>query len=603
MSIRFLLFLFLIATPSLSQQKNIDLLDDVSIISSQKELSVHEAISYFKDSIYKKEKLTHVYKKLGNKNWWFLFNINKSKQEKYLTLSFPYLSYGKIFLNKNDTIIPLYKTSYYKDFAYKNVFYRHPTWIIPSDSLNNTQTLLEVKNGGARTRLEFHLETKNEFLKRTQLEYLQFGFFLAFLIAMVIILLYFSLLKKEYNVLFYAAYILCMTIEFLAGKGLGIQLIWSEHSFLSMNIRSISQTIAVFCMGYFYMSFYNFSKDEKISKNIFKWTSVLPLILLTFYVYKYFFGGIKNLYLYVWVILKIIILIWFFNHLFLLKKKRIPAYLVVAFSLPILSIIISQMTNPRYTDSIWYKYGAANIFYIALIIEILLFTRYIFNSVIQSQKKYSELKKISNELKYNFQNKTLEIQEQERNKLLNNVHDTFGGYLEALKLRLFNNNQNNSEKVKEILDAFYEEYRYLLNSLYSPKINSENFIENLIEFIEKINSFASNNINHNFSLKNTKLSSEKCVHIYRIISELTTNAIKYSEASEISINIFKEKKPFIILKVFDNGIGFDKNNLKAKKSYGLNSIKNRVENINGEIIIESEKNKGTKITIKIPEND
>lgn len=585
------------------QQKSVDFLNDVSIISSQKELSPHEAISYFKDSLYKKENLTHIYKKLGNKNWWFQFNVNKSNEEKYLTVSFPYLSYAKVYLSKKDTIVPLYKTSYFKDFAYKNIFYRHPTWIIPADSLNNIKTLLEIKNGGARTRLEFHLETKNKFLKRVQLEYLQFGFFLAFLIAMIIILLYFSLLKKEYNVLFYAAYILCMIIEFLAGKGLGIQLIWSEYSFVSMNIRSISQTIAVFCMGYFYMSFYNFSKEEKNSKNIFKWTSILPLILLTLYVYKYFFGGMKNLYLYVWIILKIIILFWFFNHLFLLKKKRIPAYLVVAFSLPILSIIISQMTNPKYTSSVWWKYGSANIFYIALIIEILLFTRYIFNSVIQSQKKYSELKKISNELKYNFQNKTLEIQEQERNKLLNNVHDTFGGYLEALKLRLFNNNENNSEKIKDILDSFYEEYRYLLNSLYSPKINSENFTENLIEFIEKINSFATNNINHNFSLKNTKLSSEKCVHIYRIISELTTNAIKYSQASEININLFKEKNTFIVLKVSDNGIGFNKNDLKLKKSYGLNSIQDRVIKMNGKTSIESEKNKGTTIIIKVPEND
>ncbi len=603
MSIRFLLFFFLITAASFSQQKKIDLLDDISIISLEKELSVHEAISYFKDSIYKKENLTHIYKKLGNKNWWFQFNINKSNEEKYLTVSFPYLSYAKVYLSKKDTIVPLYKTSYFKDFAHKNIFYRHPTWVIPADSLNNIKALLEIKNGGARTRLEFHLETKNKFLKRIQLEYLQFGFFLAFLIAMVIILLYFSLLKKEYNVLFYAAYILCMIIEFLAGKGLGVQLIWSEYSFVSMNIRSISQTIAVFCMGYFYMSFYNFSKEEKNSKNIFKWTSILPLILLTFYVYKYFFGGMKNLYLYVWVVLKIIILIWFFNHLFLLKKKRIPAYLVIAFSLPILSIIISQMTNPKYTGSVWWKYGSANIFYIALIIEILLFTRYIFNSVIQSQKKYSELKKISNELKYNFQNKTLEIQEQERNKLLNNVHDTFGGYLEALKLRLFNSNEDNSEKIKDILDSFYEEYRYLLNNLYSPKINSENFIENLIEFIEKINSIASNNIIHNFSLKNTKLSSEKCVHIYRIISELTTNAIKYSQASKININLFKEKNTFIVLKVSDNGIGFNKNDLRLKKSYGLNSIQDRVIKMNGKTSIESEKNKGTTIIIKVPEND
>ena len=86
-----------------------------------------------------------------------------------------------------------------------------------------------------------------------------------------------------------------------------------------------------------------------------------------------------------------------------------------------------------------------------------------------------------------------------------------------------------------------------------------------------------------------------------IISELTTNAIKYSKASEINIKIHKEEKEQIILSIKDNGVGFNKASID-KNSYGLKNIKERVQQINGSINIDSTKNIGTIITIKIPRN-
>ncbi|CAL2095902.1 Signal transduction histidine kinase [Tenacibaculum sp. 190524A02b] len=594
-----LLFSFLFSFAQ--EDKTNTIYNQICVISSKEKWGIEEVYHKFKDSNFTKTKLKKLYRKLGKKNWWLYIPVKKANGEQYLTFSFPYLAYGKLYLCKNDSIIPLHRTSYYKKFPYKYLFYRHPTWEIPSDSLNSSEVILKLKNGGSRTRLELHLETKNEFLKRTQTEYIQFGLFIAFLISMICILLFFSILKKEYSVLFYAVYIFCMVIEFLAGKGLGIQFIWSDYPFITKNIRSFTQTFAVFCMGFFYLRFYTFSKDETISKNIFKWGTILTIPLMLLYLYKYLGGGMVSLYLYVWVLLKIIIFIWFVNHIYLARKKRIPNYLVFAFAAPIVSIIISQSINPLNTDSNWWIYGTANIFYIALVIEILCFTRFIFNAVIQSQKKYTQLKKISDELKYSLQNKTIEIQEQERNKLLKNVHDSFGGYLEALKLRLLNKDKDTPKKIEEILNAFDNDYRYLLNNLYAPKINANNFIETLTEFIYKINNITNNIISYNISLENTQLSKEKCIHLYRIISELVTNAIKHSNANKIKIVMSKTTSNTILLEVNDNGLGF--NTSKHYKSFGLQSIQERVTKMKGKFSIQSNKNLGTLVTIKVPENE
>jgi signal transduction histidine kinase len=181
------------------------------------------------------------------------------------------------------------------------------------------------------------------------------------------------------------------------------------------------------------------------------------------------------------------------------------------------------------------------------------------------------------------------------------VHDTFGGYLEALKLRILQKSDNSPEKIQEILDAFYKDYRYLLNSLYAPKINSENFIENLIELCSKLNNLTDCAIIHQFNLEKTELSQEKCINLYRIISELITNSIKHSKASKLEIDISQNINEKIILKVSDNGIGFNTNAI-VSNGFGLDNIKSRVYQLAGILNISSN-SLGTNIIITIPKDE
>ncbi|MEE9409106.1 MAG: ATP-binding protein [Polaribacter sp.] len=606
MKFKLLILLLFYSTLFFSQEDSISIYKELKNFYSEAkdQQTIFDILNKYKEDKFYKEENQKIYKKLGTQVLWNHFALKPSKKKienKYLTISNAYLPYGKIYLKKGNKIDSLYRVSNNKHFPHKNIFYRNPVWKIPVDSILQTDVFLKVKNSSGRTRMALYLESENEFLKRIETEYFYFGLFIAFLISMTLVLVFFAVLKKEYTVLFYALYIITVLFEFLAGKGLGVQYFWSDSSFFTNNIRSFSQTVGVFCIGFFYMKFYKLKTSQIFAKGIFKWGTFLTIPILLLYVYKYFFGGFVNLYLVVWTVLKIIIFTWVLNHLYLTIKKQLPIYLVVAFILPILSVIIGQIMNPSVNNSLGIKFSGPNIYYLTLSLEILLFTRYIFDSVIDTQIKYFKLKKVSDELKYNFQSKTLEVQQQERNKLVNNVHDTFGGYLEALKLRLLQKTENTPEKVQEILDAFYKDYRYLLNSLYAPKINSANFTTSLIEFCEKLDELTSQKINYAFNIDDIDLQQEKCVHLYRIISELTTNAIKYSEATEITILMKQKTEEFVFLQVSDNGIGFKQDKI-SKTGFGLNSVKDRVEQINGSLEIISNK-EGTLFKIEVPVNE
>lgn len=89
------------------------------------------------------------------------------------------------------------------------------------------------------------------------------------------------------------------------------------------------------------------------------------------------------------------------------------------------------------------------------------------------------------------------------------------------------------------------------------------------------------------------------IALLRIIQEAITNIIKHARAKNVNILIYKEDD-HLVLTISDDGIGFDENKSRNKKSsMGLESIQRRVEYLNGETTINSN-TVGTEIIVSIP---
>jgi len=88
------------------------------------------------------------------------------------------------------------------------------------------------------------------------------------------------------------------------------------------------------------------------------------------------------------------------------------------------------------------------------------------------------------------------------------------------------------------------------------------------------------------------------IALFRIIQELVNNSIKHSGARQINVQMICEERR-INLVVQDNGKGFDLKNTDTSKTTGLNSIRSRVESLNGKIDILSSKDNGTEVQIEI----
>lgn len=95
-------------------------------------------------------------------------------------------------------------------------------------------------------------------------------------------------------------------------------------------------------------------------------------------------------------------------------------------------------------------------------------------------------------------------------------------------------------------------------------------------------------------------SLPKSVHLYRLIRELLTNALKHACCSRISLQL-RENKNSVLLSLSDNGIGFVPGQPAASlKGVGLSHIQSRASILKARLSIRSIPGTGTDISIHIP---
>ena len=97
----------------------------------------------------------------------------------------------------------------------------------------------------------------------------------------------------------------------------------------------------------------------------------------------------------------------------------------------------------------------------------------------------------------------------------------------------------------------------------------------------------------------TVIPKDISLSLYRIIQEGLSNISKYACADHISVSL-KGIDHDVLLSVHDDGIGFDSAEVNKKPGLGFSSMRERARLIHGELSIQSQPEKGTLITVRVP---
>lgn len=203
--------------------------------------------------------------------------------------------------------------------------------------------------------------------------------------------------------------------------------------------------------------------------------------------------------------------------------------------------------------------------------------------------------------------KIIETQEFERERISKELHDGIGQSLAAIHFNLESLKDNYLSKndiskelyslPKLVNETIQDLRRICFNTL--PLVLQTYGLINAIEVIRLNLSTADFNIKFNCDEDYIELSNTLEISIFRIIQEFINNSVKHSNATEVVIDLSCSEKN-IILKLKDNGIGFNINDLVISKGYGLRNIKTRIESVQGQISMNSSDKTGTQFDIEIP---
>jgi len=236
--------------------------------------------------------------------------------------------------------------------------------------------------------------------------------------------------------------------------------------------------------------------------------------------------------------------------------------------------------------------------------------------VVLYQKKMLSHKSLlqQNETEYQKQllDASIEVAEEERQKIATNIHDDVGLILNVLKLNFskIKRNLDDRDLVLELIDnnvKIVEEtsstLRSISHELMPPSLSILGLQKGLKELCKQITSSGKINIDLNSTDLHFTLDKKKELQLYRLIKELINNIIKHANASQIYMTNTLQDTILITL-IEHDGIGINNEEvaklINSQKGIGLKSIQSRVQLTNSQLNYDYVPNKKAQITIKTP---
>lgn len=234
----------------------------------------------------------------------------------------------------------------------------------------------------------------------------------------------------------------------------------------------------------------------------------------------------------------------------------------------------------------------------------------IFGRIRKIQRQITEqamlFQKLANEKAEDQEQRIQEIISQERNRLARELHDSVSQQLFAASMLMSAINETKTptderemkqlKLVESMIHQSQLEMRALLLHLRPVALKGKTLQEGIQDLLVEL----SQKVTMKILWKVEELALDKGVedHLFRILQESVSNTLRHSKSSQLEVLLI-QRDGFIILRVVDDGIGFDVEESKAG-SYGMQNMHERAVEIGGTIKIISVKNKGTRLEVKVP---
>ena len=207
-----------------------------------------------------------------------------------------------------------------------------------------------------------------------------------------------------------------------------------------------------------------------------------------------------------------------------------------------------------------------------------------------------------------FSRRLMASQEQERQRIAGELHDSLGQQLLVIRNRAMlgetvaddaARSRGQFDEIVTSATAAIGEVRAIAHNLRPVHLERLGLTASIEEMVENMASTTGLQFSADIEPLDGLLSKDEEISCYRIIQESANNIVKHAEATKAYVEIWREHGGLRIT-VRDNGRGLDGSAVRQGRGLGLTSITERLRMLGGSLSIDSAPGQGTALNIQVP---
>lgn len=205
------------------------------------------------------------------------------------------------------------------------------------------------------------------------------------------------------------------------------------------------------------------------------------------------------------------------------------------------------------------------------------------------------------------------IEDRERRKIANELHESIGQTLAMAKMTVANlansplseNYEDSLHQLQETIDNSIKSIRSLTLEISPPALYELGFEAGVNWLLERTEE--KYNIKTVFHDKgeHDQIDRDLRTILFQAVRELVNNVVNHANANIIEVSVTRDTES-ISVKVRDDGEGFEMEDFTTREDmnggYGLFSVRERLEHLQGSMTIHSTPGEGTEVTLTAPLN-
>ncbi len=246
---------------------------------------------------------------------------------------------------------------------------------------------------------------------------------------------------------------------------------------------------------------------------------------------------------------------------------------------------------------------------LTLVVSIIMFVALYQRKVLAQQ---NEIQAAENRHQKELLDASMEVAEQEREKIAKNIHDDVGTLLNVIRLQMTKLSRNaadvpkTEELVKEsltMIDESIQTVRGIAHDLMPPTLVKLGFDKGITELCRQINASGQVKVETHLDTNDRRIHPRSELQLYRAVREVINNILKHSQARALDVSV-RATDASLSVRIHHNGLGISNEAAtelaQSEKGVGLKSIQSRVQLVNGTIQYLTKGQSDSEVIIEVP---